>query len=56
MYLISCFTIQQVVETVEGEMEKVLSNKKGKGNKDQVQLLENRLKKNRWHISKLELV
>jgi CCR4-NOT transcription complex subunit 3 len=48
--------LAELNENLEGEIEKASSGRGKTKNKDQIEKLENRMQKNRWHINKLEQV
>ena len=48
--------LAELNENLEGEIEKASSGRGKTKNKDQIEKLENRMQKNRWHIEKLEQV
>jgi CCR4-NOT transcription complex subunit 3 len=48
--------LNDVIDSVESEMEKLSSGRGKNKNKSELEKLDNRVKKNRWHIGRLELI
>ena len=49
--------LQDLVDLVDGDVQKLTVNAKGKGkNKEQLEKLDNRIQKNKWHMARLEQI
>eukprot|EP00595_Chromulina_sp_UTEXLB2642_P001925 CAMPEP_0196764318 /NCGR_PEP_ID=MMETSP1095-20130614/5879_1 /TAXON_ID=96789 ORGANISM="Chromulina nebulosa, Strain UTEXLB2642" /NCGR_SAMPLE_ID=MMETSP1095 /ASSEMBLY_ACC=CAM_ASM_000446 /LENGTH=570 /DNA_ID=CAMNT_0042119595 /DNA_START=41 /DNA_END=1750 /DNA_ORIENTATION=- len=48
--------LNDIIDSIEADIEKISSGKVKSKNKEQLEKLENRIKKNRWHIARLEQI